>query len=119
MPLTLCAHPFSSCCQKVQVALYENTHREGRTKGALAIRARPGAGGQSFVDRFFDDDGMSAMHKPVYVALKTDGAHPIGDAFPTAPAYRSRPLTWPAFARAVDEARPFRSYFSLRAPNRD
>jgi glutathione S-transferase len=48
-----------------------------------------------------------------------DWVHPIGDAFPTVRAYRSRLLAWPAFARAVDEGRPFRHYFPLGAPNRD
>ena len=48
-----------------------------------------------------------------------DWVHPIGPAFPTVRAYRSRLLAWPAFARVVDEARPFRPYFPLGAPQRD
>ena len=124
-----------------------------------------------FLDRFFDNEVMSAMQKPVFAALKQDDVrkdeamvearraldvaygwleqrlegrtwaagerlsladcaaapslfyadwvHPIGDAFPRVRAYRSRLLAWPAFARAVDEARPYRSYFPLGAPNRD
>ncbi len=34
-------------------------------------------------------------------------------------AYRARLLARPSFARAVDEARPYRSYFPLGAPDRD
>ena len=34
-------------------------------------------------------------------------------------AYRARLLSRPSVARAVDEARPFRSYFPLGAPDRD
>lgn len=124
-----------------------------------------------FLDRFFDNDVMAAMQKPVFAALKADvtrreeamveakrtldlaygwldqrlkgrawaageslsladcaaapslfyadWVHPIADVFSTLRAYRSRLLAWPAFARAVDEARPFRPYFPLGAPDRD
>jgi glutathione S-transferase len=217
MPLTLYAHPFSSYCQKVLVALYENglpfEYRTLEDPSAMAeLKARwPFArfpvlvdddrtvvestiiiehlmlehGGRvrwlpddplealevRFLDRFFDNDVMTAMQKPVIEALKPDGGrrdevlaqarqsldlayrwleqrlvgrtwaagdrvsladcaaapslfyadwvHPIGEAFPTLRAYRSRLLAWPAFARAVDEARPYRSYFPLGAPDRD
>ena len=34
-------------------------------------------------------------------------------------AYRRRLLARPSFARAVDEARPYRHYFPLGAPDRD
>jgi glutathione S-transferase len=217
MSLMLYAHPFSSYCQKVLVALYENDlpfeYRtledpsamaelklrwpfarfpilvdEGRTivestiiiehlmlKHGGRVRWLPGDPLEAlevrFLDRFFDNDVMTAMQKPVFEALKTDGArkgevmaearraldlaygwleqklagrawaagqtmsladcaaapslfyadwvHPIGDAFPTLRAYRSRLLAWPAFARAVNEARPYRHYFPLGAPDRD
>jgi len=118
-----------------------------------------------FLDRFFDNDVMTAMQKPAFELLKTDGArkdevmaearraldlaygwleqklagctwaagdtmsladcaaapslfyadwvHPIAKAHPTLRAYRSRLLTWPAFARAANEARPYRHYFPL------
>lgn len=123
------------------------------------------------LDRFFDNDVMTAMQKPVFEALRKDNTrrdeamaeavrvldlaygwleqrlagrtwaagdtvsladcaaapslfyadwvHPIADHFPTVRAYRSRLLAWPAFARAVDEARPYRQYFPLGAPDRD
>ena len=48
-----------------------------------------------------------------------DWTHPIGEAFPHVKAYRRRLLQRPSFARAVDEARPFRPYFPLGAPDRD
>jgi glutathione S-transferase len=48
-----------------------------------------------------------------------DWTHRIGEAFPLLRAYRARLLARPSFARAVDEARPFRSYFPLGAPDRD
>jgi glutathione S-transferase len=48
-----------------------------------------------------------------------DWTHRISDAFPVLRAYRARLLARPSFARAVEEARPFRSYFPLGAPDRD
>ncbi len=120
MSLTLYAHPFSSYCQKVLVALYENDvpfeyrtledpsamvelksrwpfarfpvlvddghtivestiiiehlmlKHGGRVRwlpddplAALAVR---------FLDRFFDNDVMTAMQKPVFEAIKKDNA---------------------------------------------
>lgn len=48
-----------------------------------------------------------------------DWAHPIADEFPHLLAYRQRLLARPSFARAIDEARPYRHYFPLGAPDRD
>ncbi|MGE0803917.1 MAG: glutathione S-transferase family protein [Burkholderiaceae bacterium] len=48
-----------------------------------------------------------------------DWVHPIADSFAVLRAYRSRLLARPSFARAVDEARPFRPLFPLGAPQRD
>lgn len=48
-----------------------------------------------------------------------DWVHRIDAAFPTLHAYRQRLLERPSFARAVDEARPYRQYFPLGAPDRD
>ena len=217
MPLTLYAHPFSSYCQKVLVALYENElpfeyqtledpaamaelktrwpfarfpllvdngqtvvestiiieHLMLRHGGRLRwLPADPVAALEvRFMDRFFDNEVMAAMQKPVFEVVKHNGerkaqameeakvalsrayawlehrlqgrtwavgdslsladcaaapslfyadwVHPIADTYPTLRAYRSRLLAWPAFARAVNEARPFRSYFPLGAPDRD
>jgi glutathione S-transferase len=48
-----------------------------------------------------------------------DWVHPIPEAYPFLRAYRARLLARPSVARAVDEARPYRSYFPLGAPDRD
>ncbi|WP_011299616.1 glutathione S-transferase family protein [Cupriavidus necator] len=48
-----------------------------------------------------------------------DWVHPIAPALTNARAYRSRLLARPAFARAVDEARPYRKLFPPGAPDRD
>lgn len=48
-----------------------------------------------------------------------DWVHRIPEDFRALRAYRARLLARPSFARAVDEARPFRSYFPLGAPDRD
>lgn len=48
-----------------------------------------------------------------------DWTHPIAAHHPLLRAYRARLLARPSFARAVDEARSFRSYFPLGAPDRD
>jgi glutathione S-transferase len=48
-----------------------------------------------------------------------DWTHRIPETFPLLRAYRARLLARPSFARAVDEARPFRPLFPLGAPDRD
>jgi glutathione S-transferase len=48
-----------------------------------------------------------------------DWTHRIGATFPNVIAYRRRLLARPSFARAVDEARPYRPLFPLGAPDRD
>jgi len=48
-----------------------------------------------------------------------DWAHPIGDAFSNVRAYRDRLNARPSVARVIDEARPYRHFFPLGAPNRD
>jgi glutathione S-transferase len=48
-----------------------------------------------------------------------DWTHPIGAALENVHAYRRRLLERPSFARAVDEARPYRVLFPLGAPDRD
>ncbi|HEY0659897.1 MAG TPA: glutathione S-transferase family protein [Lysobacter sp.] len=217
MPLKLYAHPFSSYCQKVLIALYENgTPFEFRLlEGAEAVRElealwpmkrfpvlldagrtvieassiiehlglhHPGpvrlipedpraALDVRMMDRFFDNYISTPQQKIVFDALREEGArdrqgvtearamldtaygwldtvmagrewaagdtfsladcgaapflfyadwtHPIGEAFANVRAYRRRLLSRPSFARAVDEARPYRKYFPLGAPDRD
>jgi glutathione S-transferase len=48
-----------------------------------------------------------------------DWIDPIGDERPRLAAYRARLLAHPAVSRAVEEARPYRHYFPLGAPDRD
>ena len=217
MSLFLYAHPFSSYCQKVLIAFWENdiafTYRhledagageelaalwpigrfpvlvdDGRTVTESSIILehldvhhtgpvrwlpddRDAALEVRFMDRFFDNYVMTAMQQPVSEALRTEGArkevamaeagqalekaygwlearlagrtwaagesftmadcaaapslfyadwvHQIGPGFPVLRAYRSRLLKRPSFARAVEEARPYRHYFPLGAPDRD
>jgi glutathione S-transferase len=51
--------------------------------------------------------------------LYADWAHPIGEDRTTLRAYRARLLARPSFARCVDDARPYRHFFPLGAPDRD
>jgi glutathione S-transferase len=51
--------------------------------------------------------------------LYADWVHRIGEAFSNLHAYRRRLLARPSFARAVDEARPYRANFPLGDPGRD
>ena len=48
-----------------------------------------------------------------------DWTHRIGPGLVHVHAYRRRLLARPSVSRAVDEARPYRSYFPLGAPDRD
>jgi glutathione S-transferase len=48
-----------------------------------------------------------------------DWTHPIDARYANVRDYRQRLLARPSFKRAVDEARPYRSYFPLGAPDRD
>jgi glutathione S-transferase len=48
-----------------------------------------------------------------------DWTHPIPASLKNLHAYRARLLARPSFARAINEARPYRSYFPLGAPDRD
>jgi len=48
-----------------------------------------------------------------------DWTHPIDEALANVRTYRRRLLNRPSFARAVEEARPYRAYFPLGAPDRD
>jgi glutathione S-transferase len=48
-----------------------------------------------------------------------DWAQPIAASNANLRSYRARLLAHPSVARAVDEARPYRNYFPLGAPDRD
>jgi glutathione S-transferase len=217
MSLALYAHPFSSYCQKVLIALYENAtpfslrilsdaevarefavlwplrrmpvlRDEGRAivessiiiehlalHHAGAARLLPNdpeaALEVRFMDRFFDNYVMTPMQRIVSDWLRApaerdprtvteakalldaaygwldarmanrqwaagddfsladcaaapalfyaDWTHPMGENFGHARSYRSRLLRRPSFARAVEEARPYRPLFPPGAPDRD
>jgi glutathione S-transferase len=219
MALKLYAHPFSSYCQKVLIAFYENDvpfeyrlvkfddaqsiselealwpfkrfpvltdgartliestviieyldlHYSGKTwlipeDADIALNVR-------FMDRFFDNHIMTPMQKIVSDSMRAPDRHdpqgvddarallntsyrwldrtladrewaagaqfsladcaaapslfyadwvnPIDASFKNVRAYRQRLLKRPSFARAVDEARPYRPLFPLGAPDRD
>lgn len=213
----LYAHPFSSYCQKVLVALYENdTAFELRMLGDPAVDAELAAlwplkrfpvlvdGGRTvleassiiehlglhhpgplrlipddpkaalevrLMDRFFDNYVQTPLQKVVFDSIRAaenrdrqgveeartmlglaygwldgvmadrewaagdaftlgdcaaapalfyaDWVQPIDTSFTNLRAYRKRLLARPSMARAVDEARPFRSFFPLGAPDQD
>lgn len=217
MALVLHAHPFSSYCQKVLIALYENdtpfTLRMLADADSFAELARiwplrlmpvltdgddvvreasiivehlvlrhPGpvrlipqdpkaALHVRFLDRVFDNFVMTPMQKIVADVLRRPGerdprgvadakarldqsyewldgelkgrtwaageaftladcaaapslfyadwVHPIAEKFGAVRAYRARLLKRPSFARAVEEARPYRSFFPPGAPDHD
>jgi glutathione S-transferase len=217
MPLTLYAHPFSSYCQKVLTALYENDTQYtlfmlsdqkafAELEALWPLKRMPVLvdGSRSIIeatiiieylalkypgsislvpedrlealeartmDRFFDNYVMTPMQKIVGDRLRpedrrdahgveearsllhraykwldgvmsnrqwaagsafsiadcaaapslfyADWAHPIDEQFANVRAFRKRLLARPSFARAVDEARPFRPLFPLGAPDRD
>ena len=48
-----------------------------------------------------------------------DWVHPIGGGYPWLRGYRSRLLARPSFSTCVEDARKYRSYFPLGAPDRD
>lgn len=48
-----------------------------------------------------------------------DWTHRISETYPVLLGYRARLLARPSYARAVEEARPFRSLFPPGAPDRD
>ena len=48
-----------------------------------------------------------------------DWVRPIPEELTSLKAYRARALARPSVARVVDEARPYRSFFPLGAPDRD
>ncbi len=48
-----------------------------------------------------------------------DWVHPIADSFPRLKHWRAHLLNLPAVAQCVDDARPFRDFFPLGAPDRD
>ena len=83
-----------------------------RTYGWLdtCLSSRAWAAGEAFT--IADCAGAPAL-------FYADWVHPIGEAYAVLAAYRARVLTRPSVARVVDEARPYRHFFPLGAPDRD
>ena len=214
--MKLYAHPFSSYCQKVLIALYENAtpfeyrnleepsantelaslwplkrfpvlvdqdrtiletttiieHLQIHHRGPVRLIPDADTGVEvRMMDRVFDNYVMTPMQKIVLDALRpeadrdaygvteargaldriygwldqrvagrrwitgdaftladcaaapslfyADWAHRIASSHVNLRAYRERLLARASVARAVDEARPYRSYFPLGAPDRD
>ena len=66
------------------------------------------------------DQGKAREAAEFYAAtFYADWAHPIADRHTNLKGYRARLLARPTVARCVEEARPFRAYFPLGAPDRD
>jgi glutathione S-transferase len=80
----------------------------GWLEGQLADRTWAAGGGFTLAD--------CAAAPSLFYA---DWTHEIAEKYPLVRAYRRRLLQRPSFARAVEEGRPFRSYFPLGAPQRD
>jgi glutathione S-transferase len=75
---------------------------------------------QHMAGREWAADGFSLADCAAAPSLfYADWVHPIADSFPALRKYRARLLVRSSFARAVDEARPYRSYFPLGDPGRD
>jgi glutathione S-transferase len=217
--MQLYAHPFSSYCQKVLIALYENdlafewrllANGDEQVAAELAalwplkkmpvlvdrgrtvvetiviieylgihhpgpVRLIPEAAEAALdvrmMDRFFDNYVMTPMQKIVFDFIRgpderdpsgvkdarrlletaygwlderiagrewatgagfsladcaaapalfyADWVHPVATTFANLRRYRQRLLARPSFARAVDEARPYRKLFPPGAPDRD
>ncbi len=77
------------------------------------LEANLGDGPWAIGDRFTLADCAAAPS-----LFYADWVEPLGDR-PKLAAYRSRLLAHPIVARCVDEARPYRSFFPLGAPDRD
>ena len=78
------------------------------------LEANLGEGPWAVGDRFTMADCAAAPS-----LFYADWVQEMGPGRPKLAAYRARLLDHPVVARAVDEARPYRSFFPLGAPDRD
>jgi len=85
------------------------------TAGELAPALAPSTGAREWAAGDFGLADCAAAPALFY----SDWVHEIGAARPYLRAYRARLLARPSFARAVDEARPYRAWFPPGAPERD
>ena len=99
----------------------ENRDRQGVAEAReLLERAYRWLDGSMTSREWAAGDGFSLADCAAAPALfYADWAVPIDGAFANVREYRRRLLARPSFARAVDEARPYRPNFPLGAPDRD
>lgn len=110
----------------MQVPVFEALRPDGRKEAALREAADALEIAYTWLERRLagrtwaagDTFGMAdcAAAPSLFYA---DWVHPIGRHLPALQAYRARLLARPSFARAVEEARPYRDLFPLGAPDRD
>jgi glutathione S-transferase len=96
-------------------------------EGLAAARGREALGiAYDWLEANLRDEGWAVGHgftladcAAAPALFYADWILPIGDSRPRLAAYRRRLLAHPAVSRAVEEARPYRHYFPLGAPDRD
>lgn len=112
-----------------------SAHFVNRDKPELGLRETPDAGeiaaGKARLRQAYDwlENWLGEHRLPPHVSIVTCAAAPslfyadwierIGDHRPLLAALRAELLEIPAVARCVEDARPFRAYFPLGAPDRD
>lgn len=102
------------------------TGDEEKRREGLALAARKLEVAYAWLEQRLREDGWAAVDgfsladcAAAPALFYADWTHPIAEPYRRLRAYRSRLLARPSFARAVEEARPFRSLFPLGAPERD
>lgn len=112
---------------EMQKPVFESLRPDGRKEEALAQAARVLEVAYSWLEQRLQSRTWAAGETfsmadcaAAPSLFYADWVHQIDDArFPTVRAYRSRLLARPSIARCVEEARPYRGYFPLGAPDRD
>ena len=75
---------------------------------------------ENWLGEYFVTDHVSLIECAAAPSLfYADWVHRIGDDFPRLQRWRAHLLALPAIKRCVDDARPYRHYFPLGAPDRD
>lgn len=112
-----------------------SAHFVSRDKPELGLRDEPDAAeiaaGKARLRQAYDwlENWLDANRLPPHVGLVTcaaapslfyaDWVEPIGPSRPRLAALRAELLALPEVARCVEDARPYRSFFPLGAPDRD
>ena len=92
---------------------------DGRRETALAEAAKELETAYGWLETALADSATMADCAAAPSLFYADWVHRIGDAYPTVRAYRARLLARPSVSRCVEEARQYRPYFPLGAPDRD